>query len=126
MFPNWVNKYIGTPFEDCNCWQLICRVYRDQLGIELPDLEARYEDPQDRAAIKKLYHSELARIWRRTDMPELFTAVVFRIRGQLWHVGLVLTDKFMLHSFENVDCVIESYGASAWRHRIEGFYNYAG
>ena len=126
MIPDWVKTYIGTPFEVCNCWQLVCRVYRDQLDIVLPDLENSYRDPKDRLAIAALYERELKRCWQPTREAALFTAVVFLIRGQPWHVGLVIDaeNEFMLHTFEHIDCVLERYSLSVWRRRIEGFYNY--
>jgi hypothetical protein len=126
MIPDWVKQYIGLPFEVCNCWQLICRVYRDQLAIRLPFLDDQYADPFDREAISKLYETVLAQVWLRTDTPELLTAAVFRMQGQLWHVGLVITKDTMLHTHPKIDSSLERFNNKIWAHRIEGFYKYVG
>lgn len=126
MISEWMNQYIGLPFEECNCWQLICRVYRDQLAIQLPFLDDQYTDPYDREAISKLYETELARVWLRVEIPKLFTAVVFRLQGQLWHVGMVVDEGTMLHTHYGIDSALERFTNRIWEHRLEGFYDYVG
>ena len=126
MIPAWVNQYIGLPFEQCNCWQLVCRVYREQLSIRLPFLDDRYENPYDKQAIAKLYQGELERVWLKTDCPTVFSAAVFRIQGQLWHVGIVVDKDTMLHTYDHINSALERFNNSVWQHRIEGFYNYVG
>lgn len=41
---NWVQRYVGIPYRPCgrdhygiDCYGLVCLVYREVLGIELPD-----------------------------------------------------------------------------------------
>ena len=126
MIPHWVKNYVGLPFEHCNCWQLVCRVYRDQLGIRLPFLDDDYSDPYDKTAIAKLYEAELARVWQRIAAPEPFACIVFRIQNQLWHVGLCLDADNMLHSYEKIDAAVERFTTKLWQPRIEGFYTYIG
>ncbi len=124
--PTWANLYIGLPFEQFNCWQLVCKVYREQLGIRLPNLEGRYGSPDDKKAVRDLYNTELPRVWQRVEHPDIFTAVVFNVCGQPWHVGVIVAKTFMLHTFNKIDAVIERYTNKVWNRRIEGFYNYVG
>jgi cell wall-associated NlpC family hydrolase len=41
--PLWVERYIGIPFTEsgygksgCHCWGLVCLVFKQEIGIELP------------------------------------------------------------------------------------------
>ena len=124
MINSWVKDYIGIPFNACNCWQLICRIYRDRLKIELPYLDDRYADPYDKGAISEIYTAELARVWQRTESPAEYSAVVFNIQGQPWHVGCVVAKNTMLHTHDRIDSCVERFNTSIWQHRIEGYYNY--
>ena len=126
MIPAWVKDYIGIPFEACNCWQLMCLIYRDRLGLKLPYLDDRYQDAWDQVKISELYAAELARVWRPTEHPVEFSAVVFNIQGRPWHVGCVVAKNTMLHTHDRIDSCVERFNTSIWQHRIEGFYNYKG
>lgn len=126
MFPKWVNEYIGLEFERANCWQLICKVYKEQFGIELPFLDDKYASAMDRKSIKNLYNSEIPRVWRRVESPVIGDAIVMRIMGQPWHVGVIVSSEFMLHTQKGLHAVIEKFTSLIWRHRIIGFYHYVG
>jgi len=45
--PEWLNDYVGLPYKlngrdrlGLDCWGLLCLVWREQRGIELPDFRA--------------------------------------------------------------------------------------
>jgi len=124
--PAWVKDYVGISFEVCNCWQLMCLIYRDQLNIKLPYLDNRYVDAWDQNKISELYAAELARVWQPTETPAVFSAVVFKIQGNPWHVGCVIAKDTMLHTHYRINAAVERFNNALWRHRIEGFYNYVG
>ena len=124
MLPTWVKNYVGIPFEQVNCWQLVCKIYREQLAIDLPYLDDDYADALDKAAIANLYERELATVWQKVHTPTPFDCIVFRIQGQLWHVGLIVAKNEMLHTHDKIDSTVERYNTRLWRHRIDGFYKY--
>ena len=46
----WTDDYIEIPFlpdgrdrNGCDCWGLVCLVYREKLGIELPEYKGVFE-----------------------------------------------------------------------------------
>ena len=118
-------KYIGIPFDVMNCWQFICHYFRTEFTIELPDFNDEYTDADDKEKIVRLYERETAnRIWPPTDHPQHPDIVVFKINGYLWHAGIVLGDRRMLHTQRGCNSVIEKYNSHRWRNRLHGFYRH--
>ena len=124
MFPVWVKDYIGIPFEELNCWQLFCRVYEEQFNIILPLFKNEYAGPMDKKNIKKLYEREVPISWIKVNPPEIGDAILLRVQGQPWHVGIIVASKHMLHTQEAMSSIIEKITGPIWRNRIMGFYHY--
>jgi len=121
----WVEKYIDIPFAEYNCWQLICLVYREQFGIQIPTFKDEYKHALDRENIGKIYEREMC-LWTPVDVQQLSDIIVLRVQGQPWHAGLVLSDTDMLHTERGLNSVIERYNGHIWKNRIIGFYRYNG
>jgi len=120
MIPGWVEKYVGLPFEEYNCWQLICLVYRNEFKINLPTYENEYTDALDAKKIKKIYEREL-KIWTSIKTPQPPDLIICRVRGQPWHTGIVIAQNEMLHTQRYSNAVIERYDRFTWKNRIIGF-----
>jgi cell wall-associated NlpC family hydrolase len=123
-FPDWVDQYIGIPFTEYNCWQLVRKVYREQFNIDLPLLDNEYFNHMDRTNIEKLYNRELAINWKKQDVPRIGDCVVMRIRNQPWHVGIIISKDTMLHTENKLEAVRERFTGPAWKNNIIGFYRY--
>ena len=123
-----VSDYIGIPYRaegrdraGCDCYGLVLLVYRERLGITLPD-HLGYGDPLSQAAADKV--AEGRRDWQAVEAPAPGDVVLFRVEGQPHHIGLVIHPGWMLHSAAGKNSCIERYTRPYWRPRIEGFYRY--
>ena len=66
---NAFDRYVGIPYADkgretgngdaLDCWGLLVKVYREQLGIELPSYSDRYVTAADREALNVLIAGEI-------------------------------------------------------------------
>lgn len=120
-------KYIGIPFAEMDCWQLICHYYANELGIALPCYLDEYVDADDILNIRRIYDRETAnRTWPAVADPRYPDLAVFKINGYLWHVGIVVDEikKMMLHTQRGCSSVIERYDSMRWNRRLYGFYRY--
>lgn len=99
---NWWAGYIGLPFGDgageVTCWSLVCQVYREQLGIELPaygEISAR-----DLLRVAKAMGSGKDDGWVVPAVPQPFDVCLMR-SGQggaaVVHVGIVTEAGRILH-----------------------------
>lgn len=133
-----VSDYIGIPFVDngqtkagCDCWRLVCMVYRDHLNIELPEFpdvgirraKAELKESLQRVAEKMLEYKQR---WKRVDKPQPYDVIILRTGELLYHCGLVVDRRNMLHIEEDIDSAIEDFTGLLWKNKIEGFYRYAG
>ena len=128
----WADHYVGIPFgkngnsrEACDCWRLVVLVYRDRLGIELPDFAGAYVDGS-LASLKKV--SRMIRdgkqTWQKVDKPIPFDVILLRTGSMVYRVGLVIDRKRMLHVMEGINSTIEEFTGIQWKKKVEGFYRY--
>lgn len=131
------DAYVGVPFRDrgramdgANCWGLIVLFYARELGIELPAYDERA------AALTDAERADLAAIvraerdggeWREVpaEHAEPGDLVVFRIAGELSHMGIVRSRDRFLHMRLDFESVIESLSSPLWARRIESFHRHA-
>ena len=125
MIPGWIGDYIGLPFEEYNCWQLICKIYRERFEILLPDFKGQYRNHLDRRSIKKLYEREMYLSWQQVDTPVFGDCISLKIKNQPWHCGLIVSNTSMLHTENNLWSVIEPFNGPMWHNNIIGFFHYA-
>lgn len=128
---SWIQKYVGLPFETrgrgptgYDCWGLVQYVYREELGILLPDYSDDYQDEGDKNSISEVFAQERGK-WTRVEDPKPLDCVMFNIYGRPVHIGVVATAEFFLHSPENDLSRLERFGDRIWARRIEGFYRHA-
>lgn len=130
---SWSNRYVGTPWAEfgrdlngCDCWGLACVIYREELGIKLPDYLGDYASAEERGEISALIdgarHSPL---WIPVEGPAIaFDISVFR-RGRLdTHLGIVIRHGLMIH-IDGEDCAkVADYTQGRWRSRFRGHYRH--
>lgn len=130
---SWTNRYVGIPYVEfgrrrtgCDCWGLACLIYREELGINLPEYTGAYSSADEHAEISALIEGGVqSPLWRAvSDQPSAFDIALFR-RGRLsTHVGIVVRDGLMIH-MRDEDCAkIETYESGPWKHRSSGFYRH--
>lgn len=132
MLPEWVEKYIGLPFEDrgrsksgCDCWGLVRLILKEEMGIEVIDFSNSYRDTADSKTIRQLIEEE-EKQWIQIAFDEatLGDAIIMRYREYPMHIGLVLEPGVMIHTERGKEAVIERYDRLNWINKIVGFYRY--
>ncbi|WP_353429038.1 C40 family peptidase [Paracoccus denitrificans] len=129
----WSDRFIGTPYEDfgrspagCDCWGLACIIYREELGITLPDYLGAYASTEDLGEISALIDQDKASpLWVPVSGPALaFDIALFR-RGR-WssHVGVVIRHGLMIHMVADDQAKLQGYLDGPYKHRFIGHYRH--
>lgn len=124
----WPRDYLPIPYEPLgrsrsgvDCWGLVRLVYRDRLGIELPDWI--YDGIKDaRHAVAREVNSES---WRQVQEPEAHDVALFQFCGHPLHLGVVIGPDMpgqMIHAMQGVGVSIEAYAGRRWKPRLCGFW----
>lgn len=112
-----IKNYIGIPFlkngndrEGCDCWKLIVMVYREQLGIDLPDYAEIFVD-DSLASLRRVARTmkEERLKWRQVQTPIPYDVILLRIDGLVCHAGLVIDRRRMLHIMDGTDSTVEEF-----------------
>jgi len=127
-----IKNYIGIPFlkngndrEGCDCWKLIVMVYREQLGIDLPDYAEIFVD-DSLASLRRVARTmkEERLKWRQVQTPIPYDVILLRVDGLVCHAGLVIDRRRMLHIMDGTDSTVEEFTGLQWKQRVEGFYRW--
>lgn len=131
MIPAWVEKYVGIPFKDhgrdehgADCYGLYRLALMREFGKLLPSYDDTYADANNSsaaAAIDTLRSLDFISL----PYPEVGAAVVLRVKGLPWHIGMMVSDHFFLHVMRGINSVVERIDSMAWANRVVGFYRYA-
>lgn len=130
----WSNRFIGIPFEEfgrtregADCWGLACIIYREELGISLPEYLGDYASVEEHGEIAALIDDGAASpLWVPVEGPAIaFDIAVFR-RGRLsTHIGVVIRHGVMIH-MQGEDCAkLSNYRSGAWGNRLMGHWRHA-
>ena len=125
---NRLQKYLGIPFCDhgrgilgCDCWGLVHLVYREELGIILPDLGDLYGNAYARPEVDATVNSATAESWNvdvTTKERRPFDVLTFLRGGIETHVGLWVADNTMLHVMDGMCAAFERYDTAKWSRRF--------
>lgn len=128
----WWNKYIGTPFKEkgrdqngVDCWGLLRIVYKNELGIDLPDYLECYESTNDKEVLSSLISREKDQKWEPIDKPTEFSALVLKMDGVPFHVGVYTHDGKFIHCARGSNTVHEKINSFRWRNNVAGVYTWA-
>jgi hypothetical protein len=125
--PPWVDAYIGLPFAEIDCYNLIRKVYIEQFTIDLPDLTEEYKNAFDIDNITGLYAREMRQNWMECEKPIFGCVGVFRVIGQLWHCGMIVNWESMLHTqHSSINSCLESFDSLERKNKRVGFYSNVG
>lgn len=129
-----IARYIGIPFtergrdrEGVDCWGLVVLVYRDLFGIELPSYAEEYGTTTDAEEIGALVRRESRTVWQEVPLREarLGDVLLFRVRGQAMHCGLVVVPPTFLHCVDRIGSAIERWDSLLWEKRVSGVFRHA-
>lgn len=128
---HWSAAYVGTPYVDhgrslkgCDCWGLVCEIYRAELDTALPS----YSDvsPLDRKEIALRVRAETeSGLWRRVEKPQEYDVAVYRRGPHDSHVGIMIDARQMLHSEKQAGGAhVERIDRGRWTPQLVGFFRH--
>lgn len=115
---SWWGQYIGLPYAQVHCWDLVRRAYLDQLGIRLPD-HADIPPGNHRAVIEAMRAGAAA--WADADGARPFDVVLMRRASRPLHVGLITCPGWVLHTEQETDAVHVPLRHPSIAGRVVGF-----
>lgn len=96
----WINDYVGVPYlengrdrDGWDCWGLVMAVYRDRLGVELPDWKwtAPYGALDKLRAFGLAVDQADAEAWaHELEAPEAFALALVHGERRPHHVGVAV------------------------------------
>jgi cell wall-associated NlpC family hydrolase len=126
------SNYIGLPWLELgrdsrgvDCWGLVRLFYQKEMGIELPVYGGIGHGIDENPELARKINANMDN-WRRVVKPSPGDCVLINIGGKPVHIGLIVSNRKMLHVAKGANSVIESFTGPKWSKRIEGFYTYAG
>ena len=131
--PAWAGQYVGIPYvthgrdrSGVDCWGLVQMISTEQLANPWPPYEGVDWFKGQRAAVIGAHARAYASLFRRVEPggERIGDAILMRMRGHPFHVGMVLDAGWMIHTSEAAGSVIETYRSMMWNKRIDGFYRY--
>ena len=121
----WWAKYIGTPYAEAHCWELVRRVYSDQRGIDLPSY-GEIDAAKLVEVARAMAGAQAADIWVPATHGEAFDVALLRGRAHVWHVGVMVGPRHMLHTERATNAVVVPLSHPLIAGRVTGYRRYAG
>jgi cell wall-associated NlpC family hydrolase len=118
--PSWLSPFIGVPYATYDCWALVRLIYRERWGIELPD----WTVDRQGLAVDTILADGPAWVEVAPEEARLGDLVAITRGGMVYHVGLVVSPGWMLHTLEGLDSALERYDGFIWRSRLAGCYRH--
>ncbi len=124
-------KSHGRDFRGCDCGGLVWLVYKNELGIELPDWREIYSGTQveDSLELEEAVSTMLGENGIEVELKDVrpFDVISFRVCGQAsTHVGLAISNSKFIHIMQGLSNVeTERFDSIKWQRRITGCFRHA-
>lgn len=115
-----ITNYIGHPYEDLDCFELVKSFYRMEFNIDLKHYWEG-ETHLDKKQAETLIISGVGNFEKVTE-PIFGDIVVVRLYGYACHIGVRLTEGLMLHTLRGVGSCIEPI--KKYERMVEGYYRH--
>ncbi|RMB11905.1 C40 family peptidase [Eilatimonas milleporae] len=124
--------YLAIPFvphgrdrSGCDCWGLVCLVYRDCFNVSLPPFDRAVGDVNNPLSVAPVMAAGAAQdIWVKSDTPRAGDVLLFGTRAAPYHVGLYVNGDLMLHTRAGTDATTERWRGCLWDRRLIGFFRH--
>jgi len=124
--------YIGIPYKDkgrtfngCDCYGLLMLWYKNELSIDIPDVNVSASQP--RRSLAK-YLEEISKHWKEVKTPTKNCGVAMCLNEEhpslVTHFGVMIDEKRMLHTYENTNSHIIDIDHPTVKNQIKGFYKW--
>lgn len=132
------SKYINLPYKELgrtssgiDCYGLITLIFKEKLGVILPDFTELIYDKERYAVTKQedhiLYNIGLR--WKEVTNPKEFDILVFNDSKELdlsKHVGLFIGDDKFIHSLRRSSSVITKLDNMFWKSKLSAILRWNG
>lgn len=122
---DWWAPYIGLPYAEVHCWELVRRVYHGRLGVSLPSY-GEIDSTRLLEVARTMQTGKDAECWQAVDEPTEFDVCLLRGRSAVWHVGVMTDNAHVLHTEIATNAVRVPVNALHMRGRVQGFRRYVG
>lgn len=119
------NGYIGTPYEDLDCWHLVREILVRECSISIPALG--YLDPKHAGSLLSHCERDYKRFseeWAEVQTYQAGDLLLFLDRGLPSHAGLVINASQFIHTQPYTGAVVERLTDAYWRSRIYAAYRH--
>ena len=125
----WYADYVGIPFRSlgrtrkgCDCYGLLQIVFKEHYNLTLPDVIG-YKDAMNTDQTSHIIeeYTPLLAGEKEVEPKEGMVVVLNGLEGLSSHVGVLISDKLMLHTTKRFGTIIEDL--SIYKNRVKGFYN---
>ena len=113
--PEWAGRYLSIPYDGCDCWELVRKIYSAEFGISVGGVENQSGKIKSREWIDVIGEGLGV---REGDV------VLFRMGVLKKHVGVILNHELMLHSTAGANSCIERWTSTAWSCRWVSVYRH--
>lgn len=114
--------YIGTPFEQMDCYALVRDIYKTQHNIDLVDPKIRFNENYK---IFMKFALEVSKNWVKTE-PKRGAVIALKYDinhpNIVTHFGYCIDDKRFIHTLKETGAIVEEI--AKYKNMIEGFYSY--
>lgn len=119
----------GKSFSGCDCGGLVWLVYKEILGIELPDWTELYSGTRIEHSLELCETVSTMLGENGVEVPfserRPFDVVAFRVAGSPIHVGLVTTKRVFMHTMQGYTRVEQArFDDPQWRDRVAGCFRH--
>ena len=128
---HWTTQYLEIPFKvhgrnetGLDCWGLVCLIYLEQFGIELPSYADDYTDLQDKNYLSKLYENEITNSDIRwlsilRGQEQYGDVFLLPLAGIRVHVAVCVEPGLMIQIVKGEQVIVEEYYEAIWKKRFE-------
>jgi hypothetical protein len=125
---HWSNKYIGIPYSDRNCVQLVADVLECEFGLlkTANDLRGFPEHNDNCSARSKAIKNEHKNYATLTNNPIDGDVIILSSGGRLQHIGIlaIVNDKHWCLHATKVGAVLQPIDRILNKYIIIGYYNW--
>lgn len=120
MRPPDLSKYIGRPYEEYNCLDLVKEIYKDIFNLQVKDY---YEgQTPDRRDVTSLIATNRGDFQEVKGAPRFGDLVLIRLYGLECHIGVYVDRQFFVHSIRGTGSSLDRL--SRYRKMIAGYYRH--
>lgn len=114
-------KYIGRPYQEYNCFDLVKEFYLDHYGL---DLRNYFDDKNipDRATVECLISTNKGDFLLVDGEPEFGDLIVIKLFGYSCHIGVYIGEGSFIHSIRGPGSCIEP--TKKYLKITEGYYRH--